>query len=201
MEQEKQMNEKESLALIQRMVITAQQGVQDSGFFFLLWGWLVFAASLSSWVLIHFFAGKFMDLPWIILMPAGGLVSMIYGRKVESKKRVKTYADSVLKYVVIAFLASLFIVMGCGAATLGWVKTYSFILIIYGSWLFISGGVLKFRPLIIGGIINWLCAIGSFWIKDYHIILLLAFAVLSGYVIPGHLLRIAFFKDKKDGGV
>lgn len=193
------MNETESLALIRRMVHTAQQGVQDNGFFYLLWGWLVFIAALFNWTMIHFFQSEYGYFGWAILMPAGGVASMIYGWKVERKKKVLTYADSVLHYVVIAFLVSLFIVMIAGSIHLGWIKTYAFILIVYGSWLFISGGVLKFRPLLFGGIINWIAGAAAFWVTNYHIVLLLAVAVLLGYVIPGHLLRNAWKKDNQHG--
>lgn len=199
MEQNDNMNESESLALIQRMVRTAQQGVHDNGFFYLLWGWLVFAAALFNWVMIHFLQSEFGQLGWAVLMPLGGVASMIYGWKVERKKKVVTYADNVLNYVVIAFLVSLFMVLICGGIHLGWAKTYAFVLMVYGTWLFISGGVLKFRPLLLGGIINWIAAIAAFWITSYHIVLLLAVAVLLGYVIPGHLLRNAWKKENNNG--
>ena len=195
METETQFNEQESLALINRMIKSAQQGVSDNGFYFLLWGWLVFTAALSCWTLIHIFPTELNWLPWAILMPAGGIVSAIYGWKVERKKKVKTYADGVMDYLAGGFLIALFCLLFAFTQKFGWTVTYPFIMLLYGFWLFVSGGVLKFRPLIIGGVINFCCAIGSLWVNSYHIILLLAFAVLAGYIIPGHLLKQKYRND------
>ncbi|TND09114.1 MAG: hypothetical protein FD123_1517 [Bacteroidetes bacterium] len=198
---EKPLNEQASLALINRMINSAQQGVSDNGFYFLLWGWLVFAAAMGNWTLIHVFPTELNWLPWAILMPLGGIVSGIYGWKVERKKKVKTYADEVMDYVAAAFLIALFSVLFVFSWKLGWATTYPFIMIIYGIWLFVSGGVLKFRPLIYGGLINFACAIGSLWIHSYHMILVLAFAVLAGYIIPGHLLKAKYNREKHNAAV
>ena len=75
--------------------------------------------------------------------------------------------------------------------TLG-LSTYPLVMLIYGIWLFISGGALKFRPLIIGGIVNWLLGITAFFFAFEMQLLILALAVLLGYIIPGHLLKRKF---------
>lgn len=195
------MSEQESLALISRMVHSAQKNVTDNSFYFLLWGWLVFAAAAGSWLLIAVFPTEWHWLPWAVLMTAGGIASGIYGWKVERHKKVKTYADEVMDYIVIAFLIALFAVLFAFSQRFGWAAVYPVILLVYGMWLFISGGVLKFRPLMIGGLVNFGCAIGGLWLPNYHIILLLAFAVFAGYIIPGHLLRAKYNREKKDAAV
>lgn len=197
MENDKPLNEQESLDLINRMIVSAQKGVSDNGFYFLLWGWLVFSASGTSWILIHFFQSEIHWLPWAILMPMGGLISGIYGWKVERKKKVKTYSDEVMDYVAAGFLIALFSVLFVFSAKIGWLAVYPFIMLLYGFWLFVSGGVLKFKPLIIGGLINFACGIGSLWIHSYHIILLLSFAVMAGYIIPGHMLNLKYKQERK----
>jgi hypothetical protein len=62
-------------------------------------------------------------------------------------------------------------------------------MLIYGTWLFISGGALKFRPLIFGGIINWVIGAIAFFADFEQQLILLALAVLLGYILPGHLLK------------
>ena len=75
-------------------------------------------------------------------------------------------------------------------------NTYPMVLMVYGLWLFISGGAIKFKPLIIGGIINWLIGIISFFVPFDLQLLLLAAAVLLGYIIPGYMLKAKFQKLK-----
>ena len=197
METEKPLNEEESLALINRMIVSAQKGVSDNGFYFLLWGWLVFTASMVNWCMIQFFHSENGNWAWAILMPLGGIVSAIYGWKVDRKKKVKTYSDEVMDYLAGGFMIALFSVLFIFSIKFDWLVIYPLIMLLYGFWLFVSGGVLKFKPLIIGGIINFACAIGSLWIKDFHIILLLSFAVLAGYIIPGHLLNMKYKREKQ----
>ena len=55
--------------------------------------------------------------------------------------------NEVMKYVIISFMGSLFVVLFF-VGKLG-LSTYSLVMLIYGVWLLISGGAIKFRPHII----------------------------------------------------
>jgi hypothetical protein len=129
-------------------------------------------------------------LPWMILMPAGGIITIIYSYRVERKRKVNTYVDDFLKYALIAFLVSLFIVLAFIPKLL--LNTYPLVMIIYATWLFISGGAIQFKPLIIGGIINWILGIAAFFVSFDMQLLLLAAAVFLGYIVPGHMLKAKF---------
>lgn len=197
MEQDKPLNEQDSLRIIHEMIHKTQGSVKDNGFHFLLWGWLVLVAALTQYIAIKLGQGEKGGIAWAILMPLGGIISGIKGWRDGKKEKVKTYTQELLKYALAAFLAGLFIVLFFMSMNGGWEKAYPMIMMVYGMWLFISGGALKFKPLIIGGIIDWLCSIASFYVHTEEIILVLAFAVLAGYIIPGHLLNIKYKKENK----
>ena len=95
--------------------------------------------------------------------------------------------DEFMKYVVTAFLVSMLIVL-FSMQKLG-PNTYPMLLLVYGIWLYISGGTIKFKPLMAGGIINWAFAVGSMFVDFKMQLLFLAMSVLLGYIIPGHLLN------------
>jgi len=65
-------------------------------------------------------------------------------------------------------------------------------MMVYGIWLFISGGTIRFKPLMIGGIINWILAMAAFFVSFDQQLLLLALAVLLGYIIPSYLFKKKF---------
>ena len=197
MENEKPLTETESLALISSMIKKTQGSLQDNGFYFLLWGWLVFAASVGMYALVKMDMPEVSQYTWAILMPLGGLISGIRGWRDGKKQKAKTYSDDVLNYVAFAFMAALLIVLIFMSMYGGWQLAYPMIMMVYGMWLFISGGVLKFKPLIIGGLINFACAIGGFYVHTVELVLLLSFAVLAGYIIPGHLLNAKFKRENK----
>ena len=190
---DKPLNEQESLKIIEQMIARAKNDMHDNGVMYLLWGYLVLIAALSNYILQFIVEYKYFWLPWAILMPLGGLISMILGPRMNKKEKVKTYVSEFLGYVIIAFLAGLFVVLFF-MPKLG-LNCYPMVMLMYGIWLFISGGALKFKPLIIGGIINWVLAVAAFYVTFQYQLLIISAAVLLGYIIPGHLLNLQFRKN------
>lgn len=192
MENEKQFSESESMMVIQRMIATAKNELIDDSFYFMFWGWIVFAASLGHYLLwqVGFSA------PYIVwlLMPLGVIITFFYGKRQHKDQPVKTYVDEVMKYVLIAFGVSLAITLSF-QSKLG-LNTYPMVMMIYAVLLFVSGGSIRFRPLIIGGIINWLIGIAAFFVSFDIQLLMLAGAVLLGFIIPGHMLKSKVQKTK-----
>ncbi len=48
------MNEKEAIIIIEDMISKTQQEVKDNGFYYILWGWLVFISALIDYTLLVF---------------------------------------------------------------------------------------------------------------------------------------------------
>jgi uncharacterized membrane protein len=198
METEKNMTYEESLSTIQRMITTAKENLEDDSFYFLLWGWLVLTACILHYLLI-LFAPEIQGIGWVVLMPLGGLITMVYGYKKEKKQRIQSYINDIMKYVLISFLVSLFVVLFF-MSKLG-PATYPIVMLDYGMLLFVSGGALKFRPMIVGGIVNWVLGIMSFFFPFEQQLLILGLAVLLGYIIPGHMLKNKFRKLQNQSNV
>lgn len=192
MESNQPLTEAESLALIHKMIHSAKRQFEDNGFLYLLWGWLVFIACTSNYILLKVNYEN-NGIGWLILMPAGAIISFFYGRKENKKQQYKSYLDEVMMYVLGAFSFSLLFVL-IFAFKLG-IATYPMVMVVYGIWLFISGGAMKFRPLIIGGIINWALACISMFVNFESQLILLSAAVLFGYIVPGYMLRSKFSKE------
>ena len=188
---EKQINESEGLEIIQKMINTVKADIDDNSFYNILWGWLVFVASLGHYFLMM--AG--FSHPYImwLLMPIGGVVTAIYASKHEKNKKVRTYLDDLMKYVLIAFMVSLAMVLFSMPKLQ--LNTYPMVMMVYGTWLFISGGTIRFKPLLYGGIINWILGYIAFFVSFDLQLLLLALAVLLGYIIPGYLFKKKYSKN------
>lgn len=185
---ENKLTERESLDVILNMIQTAKSELSDDSFYYLLWGWLVFIASLANYILLQLHQES-APLAWM-LMPLGGVLTAVYAYRQGKKENKKTYMDEFMKYVLISFLVSMCLVI-VFMSKLG-LNTYPMIMMVYGMWLFVSGGAIKFKPIIIGGVINWAMAIVAFFLPFEQQLLCLAAAVLMGYIIPGHLLKAKF---------
>jgi hypothetical protein len=194
-----EMNEKQALFLIEEMIGKAKNEIRDNGFYFLLWGWLVFIAAAINYYLLVFTDVEIHSLPWMILMPLGGIVTWIgSAREVKKVVKVKTYIDDLMKLMVRAFTISLFVV--CFAMPFGqqWRAFYPTIMVVYSIWLYVSGGMLKFKPLVLGGFLNWLLAAIGFMFPSTELhLVLIGLAVLGGYIIPGYLLKRRYHQDVK----
>jgi hypothetical protein len=66
---------------------------------------------------------------------------------------------------------------------------YAFILLFYGIPTFLSGVIMRFKPLKIGGITCWILSAISVYVQSREIILLLVPAVVIAWIIPGYSFR------------
>ena len=183
---EKELTQEESLRIIHEMISAAKNDVKADALIFLLWGWLVFTASITQFILIIMNI-EYNSLPWL-LMPIGGIITAIYSIKRGKKDKTRTNVTESLKYTWIAFTAAMFIIMFSNA--LDSYQMLPCIMVLYGMGLFLSGGAIKFKPLIWGGIFCWMCAIAGFQIQNIYQLLILAAAVFGGYIVPGYLLKM-----------
>ena len=179
----------ESLEIITRMIKQAQGNVKKSSFHFLLWGWVVVIANLGMFALTQLDYSR-PYLIWLICIPAW-ITSMFYGYKGSREKRVMTYIDRSIMWLWIGFGISVFTIVFFG-------YTIQFnlnpvILLMSALPTLVSGVIIRFRPLIIGGVMFWLFGIMCFLITPQYQTLVGAVAVAIGYLVPGYLL-----KSKKD---
>lgn len=183
------LDEKESLRIISEMMETAKAEVRDNGFLYLLWGWLTFTASLAHYAMLFFYPEE-SYWPWLILMPSGGVITAVYLIQVSKRSRIKTKIGDFLGAVWTAFSVALLLLL-LFMSELGYNNTYPIIIILYGIGTFLSGKLLSFKPLIIGGVFCWIIAGVSLYTEPSYRILLLALSLLISYIIPGHILKSA----------
>jgi hypothetical protein len=191
--EEKSMTGEESLRIISEMINKTKVNIQQGSFHLLFWGWLILVCSLSEYILMHFFGYSQHYYVWFLTIP-GGFVSMIYGIVTGRKAKVHTYADRLYMWVWIAFLFSFLVLFVIHSKNLGTVSPY--ILMLVGFATFMSGIIIKFRPLITGGIIFWITAVIVSFASPSLAPLGMPVAVIAGYLIPGYMLKYKVSHDK-----
>ena len=192
---EENFDPKQSLLLIESMINRAKDKFAEDGSMYLLWGWVVFVCSLTQFVLMHFFKYPYHYIVWF----ASWIVviyQVVYIRKKIKQRRVRTYTGYILGYVWLTFVIVIFLLAFLiGRLTEG--DYYSHIspilLTIYGIPIFLSGIILRFKPLVIGGIGCWILAIAAMLIGNYdYQFLLIPLAMIIAWIIPGYLLRAKY---------
>jgi len=182
----------ESLALIESMINKAQNKYSENGTLYLLWGWIVFICSLLHYGLLTFTQmGKSASSVWILTVFAM-IYQIYYIAKKQRNAQVKNYTDEIIGYVWMVFGICMGLVTFILSQLGTWQLLYAFILLFYGMPTFLTGAIMRFNPLKIGGVICWVLAACSVFVQSREIILLLIPAVLSAWIIPGYLLRAKF---------
>lgn len=188
------MSEKESLSLINQMINNAKNEITDSGYSWLLWGWMIIAASLTTFFLSEF---KYANiyLGWNVF----GIIAILYiiynVFKTDKSANVKTYVSDILRMFDIGFAVCLFVIIFSINISHDPNIGFGYFLMVYAFMMLMQGGVLKFKPLIIGAVVNWVGAIGIFLNPIFkYDMLITAAAVFIGYVIPGYLLNRQYKK-------
>lgn len=196
--QESTITHEEAVHIIETTISTVKQRVSENGFVLLLWGWIVLSANLLSYYFINSEYPQAIGYTWMVLCTLGGVVSGVYHGRKQKKEAVKTRLDQFFSYIWAG--------VGIGAALF---YTYllvegpqillaPFILCMAGVATFISGRVLKFAPLVWGAMTFWVFTILCFYFKSDLQFILSAAAMVTGYLVPGYMLRS---KHKKEHNV
>ena len=187
MDQENYLSPHQGLNLIMETIIRTKDNFRENSFCFLLWGWLISAASFISFFLHRFTSYTYYHLPFPILAVAGILVTILYFIRKASYTLTQTYLSF--------FLARLWMVVGISFIVVVIISItqnllpFTYTLIIAGIGTLVSGLVMNFKPLIAGGILFMIAAFIIVFAPANYKELVHGIAMVGGYVIPGYLLK------------
>jgi len=191
---EEKFTPEQSLELIGQMINKAKNKFGENGHLYLLWGWAILACGLAQFILAYYVKWEHHYMVWFLTWLVF-IYQMIYLARQKKREKVKTYTDDIIKIVWITFVVLMFL-FGFLFGKLMGEEYYKFfnpgILALYGMPTVLSGAILKFRPLVIGGIVCWILSIISTYIPFQYQLLLLSAAVIAAWIIPGYLMRKRF---------
>lgn len=195
MDNENELQPLQSMQLIESMINQVKNRFSEDGSMYLMWGWLVFICSLSQFFLLHVYHYPYHYIVWMVSWLAF-FYQVYYLRKKKRQQKVKTYTDYIMGYVWVSFAVVIFLVgFLIGRLTTGEYFSHinPIILAVYGFPIFLSGIILRFKPLVIGGIGCWVLCIVTTFIKEYDFqFLMIPVAMLVAWIIPGYLLRAKY---------
>jgi hypothetical protein len=198
--EEKQISEHESLLLIQQMIQTAKKEQKDDGKGWIIWGWMLFLASVLTVINLHFkwFSTFFFwNVFGVITIVAMAYQSVRY-LFFKHTDKVKTYTKDLFQKLNTGFFICLmFIIVAINTGILP-IKGFPLLINLYAFWILIYGSALNFRPSIIAAYVTWGIGFFSLFVGSFEQVMLLhSAAVLVGYIIPGHIANNEFRKLHK----
>jgi hypothetical protein len=117
---------------------------------------------------------------------------------------VKTYTRDLFEKLNIGFFIFLALIIVSINLGIGPVKGFALLIALYGFWILIYGTILNFKPSFIAAFLTWGLALGGMFVRetDFQTTMLLhGFAVLIGYIIPGHIAYNEFKKINRTNSV
>jgi hypothetical protein len=194
MEQEKSMTQQESMQLIGEMISKAKKSYVTKGLASIAWGVIIVVCSLVSWSQAYFKYDLNFDI-WLLALLA--LIPQLYFSIKERKSKKFTAHDEVTAgYIWMAFGISIFILSLYFSHQPQGGQSSTLVMMLYAMPTFITGGLCKFKPMIIGGIICWAASIISIFTSTAVDLLLMAACGFFAWLIPGLILWHRYKKQQ-----
>lgn len=188
MQNEQLLSGEQSLEIIHQMINQAKNRFSENGFLYLLWGWLILICSVVHFILLHLNWFSHPEIIWASCWVAI-IFQVIFINRKRKKEVVRTYSENIVKYIWISFSIAMFILFFLLIKNDGWEQVNSLFLMLYGIPTFLSGVVMQFKPLRIGGLVCWGLAVLATFLMPVYGLLLLATAMIAAWIVPGYLLR------------
>ncbi len=202
-----QFNPNESLKLIDDMIRKAKGSYHDTGIGPILWGTVISICAIITWTERQYDYSLPFDI-WFLSLIA--VVPQIFISIRERKQRMAVrYEDKAMGYIWSTFGIAIFLLILINNTLIVALKENApdsvsifgdyisaFFLLIYGIPTIITGGVMKFKYMLWGGVICWLLIIPSLFSSSKTDMLLIAVAAIAAWLIPGLILRNRYIKKQ-----
>jgi len=186
MENNKELKPNESFKIINEMIETAKMNIKQNAFYVLLWGWIVIIGCLLHFIFLKFSIIEKPYQVWLISI-VGVVMTFIYSFKEAKRKKVFTHISKIYIFIWVTFAVS-YIITIVFHIQFNY-QIYPLIFLFGGNSIFLTGIVMKFKPLIFGGILFWIGCITSFYFTEAYNLLLTSIIGILGYLIPGYILK------------
>jgi hypothetical protein len=181
----KELTTTERLEIITEMISEAKSSVARGGSNqILLWGWVIALTNLGHFILerVGYYAPYIV---WLVVIPAV-FVSVYFSIQMK-KNGATSHIDRLYGQVWLAIGVSIIV-------TLMMMNQLDFfhnpiILLEAGIGMYITGQLLRYRPVMYGAFILWIAALIQWQMPIEWHYLISSVAVFIGYLIPGYLLK------------
>ena len=195
MKPENIMTEKDSMELITSMINKAKNNFTERGLLYLIWGWVILGCCLISFVGSYYLHNPKVQWVWMAVYLVL-IFQVIYIRRNRKHRRTRTYTGEINGYVWLVFMIALFLMIFICISFQTYQLIDPLLLVLYGVPTFLTGMVIKFRPLWVGAICCWILALMSPFIPSDFVVLEIGLAVVAAWITPGYLLSKRFNKQR-----
>lgn len=186
-------DESQSFQVIKEMIQVSQKKLKNDGILFILWGWIMFYGGIIGYIVreivLTYNFQRILDKSGTVL----GLFALVYTIYYiwRQRKKVQTYIGISLRYVWISMFVCFVLINLIQFNVLHKINfelQHPLFMVIMAFATVVTGGILRYKLVTIGGIIFGLIALISSYFTLSYQLLLESCAWLIAFVIPGHYL-------------
>lgn len=189
--EDRQLEARESFDLINRMIAnTRSRMVRNAGRPFLIWGYATVLFTLLVWFTVVHFQDPRWNWLWFGLPAVGVLGMWITRPRDKGEGKVYTYVDRVVDHVWLVIGLAAFFTMSLSMLAVVRPPMLFLIMLMMGIGTTITGLVIRFTPVMVGGFISIILAPVMLTVTDNTasaLLFIAGFVVMM--VIPGHILN------------
>jgi hypothetical protein len=186
-------DENQSIHLIREMIQVSQRKLRNDGILFILWGWIMFFNYLTMFLLrkivIPFLWNKILNYLVSAIIAAGLIFTVYYIYR--QRKKVQTYIGISLRYVWVSVFVCMVLINLIQFNVLNKIYfelQHPIFMVIIAFAVVVTGGILRYKMIIIGGLVYGLLAYISSYVELPTQLLIDAIAWMIAFSVPGHLL-------------
>jgi hypothetical protein len=187
------LNETQSLLVIKEMIQVSKNKLKRDGILFIVWGWALFFVSITGFIersfALTFGIQKFLNV-MEITFPLIAVIFSVYYLIKESRK-VQTYIGISLRYVWISLFVCMVLVnliQNNVLHSINFELQHPIFMVLMAYAVTVTGGILRYRLIIIGGVIFGILALTASYLKLPEQLLVESVAWIISFIVPGHIL-------------
>lgn len=183
----------ESFDLIQKHISNFKMNYRENAKIFLLWGWIISLASITHFAIIKILIKKeaydlMLSLSvgnWLVFVFTGFIIEYFFNRNKDKKvfSQLDRFSNILWKITGAAIPVTIIICIKLQ------VPPPPFVLLIMGTATIITGLLIRFKPVIAGGIGFFLFSIASSFVTNEYTLLVMGAATICCYLVPGYFLK------------
>ena len=187
-------NQEEQIEIISRMINNTKEKLKPLSVNFIFWGFLIVGMSLIHYIFPQFIQSTEYSslLFWTVLPIIVMILTFFYNIKVQKKTGYETYLGRAIKIIWGVFNLSWMLIIII--SILKDVNPVTDILFLLSTSLLITGLIIKFKPIIFGGLLLMLFTVYINYNPSINFLLVNIIGISLGMLVPG----ITLYKSKVD---
>ena len=199
------------------MISKAKDACHDTGMAAMMWGTVIAVCSLVRLSELHF--GYKLPFDIYLLTIVAVIPQIWFTIKEKRKRKVKTYDDGFMDSLWIAFGICIFLMIYITNSMYSqWdpaadayrkitgdaypFRLYEFssslFLLLYGLPTFVTGVSMKFKPMLWGGLLCWVCCLITIYTSIKIDLILVALSSVFAWLVPGIIMEKDYRKAKRE---